>query len=532
MRKLLLSAALCAAIPHAPAIIQEPGAELPAGTYLYEGLAYTLMESDGTTTAQLIAAPEGFTYSGAVTLRDAVQIDGKWYQVTKYDMNALNSPEITSVDVRDGVYLPGQRSLSFTMSKATGVQEFKVGKKSVQEIYFRFGDSAPMAEIHTHALPGGGRMFKIERMNVKYADGTTPRFYVESYTGDKKYVDSNGELPFASEEELNSYSCINVSGYYNILPLYLQSEGEPLNIRFNVLHTRTGDYADVGGLSYSLSGDEATVIKASEKIGAYTGDIDIPAKITAGGKNYTVSAIDAKSFMESDITGVKIPGTVGSIGPYAFDGCARLAEISLAEGLKEIGMFAFEETPIECVEFPTSLEDAGYYSFRDCKSLSRVSMPATCKTNGTFTGCDKLLAIQDAEYTATEMSFGLLDNISWTGTSQAINLAVKPRYAKTYITAGTDGRFTIEKNSFVGQNGTPATDDDTYAWGLEMYGPGGLVADFKIEWNVTGGCADAVVTEYDGPTEWYNLQGVRVDNPGAGVYIRRRGSEVRKVLVP
>lgn len=532
MRKLLLSAAICAAIPHAPAIIQEPGAELPAGTYLYEGLAYALTESDGYTSAELVAAPAGFTYSGAVTLRDAVEIDGKWYQVTKYNINALNSPEITSVDVRDGVSVQGQSSMSFTMSKATGVREFTVGKKSMQEIFFRFGDTAPMAEIYTHALPGGGRMFKIKRMNVKYDDGTTPRFYVQNtMNDDKKYVNSEGELSFASEEELNNYACINLQNYYNILPLYFQSEGEPLNIRFNVLHTRTGDYADAGGLSYSLEGEEATVIKASEKIGAYTGDIDIPSKISVGGKDYTVSAIDAKSFMESDITSVKVPGTVGSIGTSAFDGCARLTEVSLSEGLKEIGMYAFSETPIESIVLPSSIESAGYYGFLDCKSLSHVTMRTLCKTNGTFTGCDKLLTIHDTEYTATEMSFRLLENISWTGTTQTISLAVKPRYGSTYSGPGTDGRIIVEKSAFLTGAGTPATDEDTSAWYLTVYGPGGTLSEIKIDWNVTGGCSDAVA-EYDGPTEWYNLQGVRVDNPDTGVYIRRRGSEVRKVLVP
>ena len=35
----------------------------------------------------------------------------------------------------------------------------------------------------------------------------------------------------------------------------------------------------------------------------------------------------------------------------------------------------------------------------------------------------------------------------------------------------------------------------------------------------------------DAPVEYYNLQGMRVDNPENGLYIRRQGTTVTKVLV-
>lgn len=42
---------------------------------------------------------------------------------------------------------------------------------------------------------------------------------------------------------------------------------------------------------------------------------------------------------------------------------------------------------------------------------------------------------------------------------------------------------------------------------------------------------NAAVAESDVPVEYYNLQGVRVDNPQPGIYIRRQGSKVSKVLL-
>lgn len=42
---------------------------------------------------------------------------------------------------------------------------------------------------------------------------------------------------------------------------------------------------------------------------------------------------------------------------------------------------------------------------------------------------------------------------------------------------------------------------------------------------------NAAVAESYAPVEYYNLQGVRVDNPQPGIYIRRQGSKVSKVLL-
>lgn len=48
--------------------------------------------------------------------------------------------------------------------------------------------------------------------------------------------------------------------------------------------------------------------------------------------------------------------------------------------------------------------------------------------------------------------------------------------------------------------------------------------------DITNGVDDIIVDE-NAPVEYYNLQGVRVDNPENGIYIRRQGSKVSKVLV-
>lgn len=45
------------------------------------------------------------------------------------------------------------------------------------------------------------------------------------------------------------------------------------------------------------------------------------------------------------------------------------------------------------------------------------------------------------------------------------------------------------------------------------------------------GVADITIGDENAPVEYYNLQGIRVENPQSGVYIRRQGNTVSKVLV-
>ncbi len=40
-----------------------------------------------------------------------------------------------------------------------------------------------------------------------------------------------------------------------------------------------------------------------------------------------------------------------------------------------------------------------------------------------------------------------------------------------------------------------------------------------------------VISDNDAPVEYYNLQGIRVDNPRGGIYVRRQGNTVSKVVV-
>ena len=51
--------------------------------------------------------------------------------------------------------------------------------------------------------------------------------------------------------------------------------------------------------------------------------------------------------------------------------------------------------------------------------------------------------------------------------------------------------------------------------------------------NDLSGVEDIIAGEEDNnaPVEYYNINGVRVENPAAGLYIKRQGSKVSKVII-
>ena len=53
----------------------------------------------------------------------------------------------------------------------------------------------------------------------------------------------------------------------------------------------------------------------------------------------------------------------------------------------------------------------------------------------------------------------------------------------------------------------------------------------KINAQRTKGAAASVAADSAAPVEFFNLQGVRVDNPAGGIFIRRQGDKVQKVVI-
>ena len=53
---------------------------------------------------------------------------------------------------------------------------------------------------------------------------------------------------------------------------------------------------------------------------------------------------------------------------------------------------------------------------------------------------------------------------------------------------------------------------------------------FTYDSNSTSAITDIAADE-NAPVKYFNLQGIRVDNPTSGLYIKRQGSKVTKVIM-
>ena len=90
-----------------------------------------------------------------------------------------------------------------------------------------------------------------------------------------------------------------------------------------------------------------------------------------------------------------------------------------------------------------------------------------------------------------------------------------------------------EKNTYTSH--TDVSYDETYGYPVKtmVYLNGDRNAQYITEYHdyAEYSAVEGIVSDENAPVEYFNLQGIRVENPAAGIYIRRQGSETKKVLI-
>lgn len=106
-----------------------------------------------------------------------------------------------------------------------------------------------------------------------------------------------------------------------------------------------------------------------------------------------------------DINKVILPGTVDSIGIFAFCGCKALREVVMEEGVRWIWDGAFRSCyKLKVIQLPASLEFICSYAFAYCTGLKKAVIPSnTWIYDHVFEGCDALekVIIRDVKQSAT-----------------------------------------------------------------------------------------------------------------------------------
>ena len=148
----------------------------------------------------------------------------------------------------------------------------------------------------------------------------------------------------------------------------------------------------IDGINYELnilSSGRATV-KALPGTDKYEGDIVIPDYVQFCGVKFTVVEIDGYAFENCDVTSVRMPEYIETVGNMAFKGCSHLTSIDL-KYISSLGEGAFEGcTGLKSVDIPW-ITMLNAHTFKDCTGLQSVVIPNLSYIDDeAFAGCTGL----------------------------------------------------------------------------------------------------------------------------------------------
>ena len=130
--------------------------------------------------------------------------------------------------------------------------------------------------------------------------------------------------------------------------------------------------AEIDGIYYSFSGDEATVTYRNTSFNSYSGVVVIPSSVTYNGTTYSVTSIGNSTFAGcTSLTSVTIPNSVTSIGNSTFAGCTSLTSVTIPNSVISIGTQAFYNCRgLTSVTIPNSVTSIGNNAFYGCNNVT------------------------------------------------------------------------------------------------------------------------------------------------------------------
>ncbi len=305
----------------------------------------------------------------------------------------------------------------------------------------------------------------------------------------------------------------------------------------------------------------------------YSGHVTIPATISYDGTPYTVAKIAMSAFQEcTELTGITIPSTVEVIDNCAFWRCPKLTSVELPSGVTTIGEGAFGyndgitkitvnsdnktfdsrnncnaiiETAtntlvagckntvipssvvkigssafvgnqaITSMEIPNGVTEIGDAAFQNCEKLTSIVLPNSVTKIGSyaFYYCSEVtsISIPNAVTTIGDYAFQYCSK-----TENVYSYAVVPPVCGSYA---FDYVFQTCKNLYV-PKGSKTAYSETMPWRF-----------FNNIIDNLSGIDDVTVDTNNAPIEYFDLNGIRVNNPENGIFIKRQGKNAEKVII-
>ncbi len=181
--------------------------------------------------------------------------------------------------------------------------------------------------------------------------------------------------------------------------------------------TTIGEYAfgDCPLLTSIIVDEDNTVYDSRNNCNAI---IETATNTLIGGCSNTVipssvTAIDDWAFCGCGLTSITLPDGLKSIGEYAFDYCPNLASITIPSSVTEIGSYAFaycdKLTTVTILNGMTSISDG---TFSGCSNLASITIPSSVTEIGSyaFSSCSNLASIT-VKWTEAEKIPDITDNV-------------------------------------------------------------------------------------------------------------------------
>lgn len=121
----------------------------------------------------------------------------------------------------------------------------------------------------------------------------------------------------------------------------------------------------------------------------YAGDVVIPDSVEYDGHKWAVVDINIMAFYDcGELTSVKLPDAVKTIGNKAFGNCTKLTSIALPSQLTTIGDYSFYNSGLTSIVVPDSCKSISH-AFSNCSSLKSVTLGKNMFfiDDGAFTDC-------------------------------------------------------------------------------------------------------------------------------------------------
>ena len=155
----------------------------------------------------------------------------------------------------------------------------------------------------------------------------------------------------------------------------------------------------VKGIKYNVTGTNPNTVEVIANENKYSGDIVIPATVTNGETEYSVTRIGNNAFKWCSLNSVSLPEGLQSIGENAFTNCGITGSLTIPSTVTNIGEYAFNYCTLTSVTLLKGQEGLiktiGRYAFLQCSNLQSVSLPEGVQSIGfeAFSICPNLQSV-------------------------------------------------------------------------------------------------------------------------------------------